>query len=249
MEMKRQQTLRQLRGQTFDALILGGGINGAVTAASLSARGLKVALIDKGDFASGCSSNSSHLIWGGINYLESHQYLLVNKLCKSRNQLMRYYPSTVKEIRFLTSLQKGFRLPLRWVFLGGLLYWAIGRFVTQSPELLDVDGIAEREPLIDTGNLEGGLEYSDAYLEGGDARFVFSFISKAVAQGACVLNYVESLGASRNHDGWISQVQDKLTGEQFSLSSQLLINACGPMVDQHNSLTQQQTRHHHLFSK
>ena len=99
-------------------LILGGGINGAVSAASLAAKGVKVALIDKGDFAGFTSSNSSNLAWGGIKYLESYEYLLVNKLCKSRNHLMRSYPSTVKEVRFLTSIQKGFRFPPFFIYMG-----------------------------------------------------------------------------------------------------------------------------------
>ena len=117
----RENNLGKLSENTYDVLILGGGINGAVAAGSLSAKGVKVAMIDKGDFAGLTSSNSSNLAWGGIKYLESHEYLLVNKLCKSRNHLMRSYPSTVKEIRFLTTIQKGFRFPSFIVFLGTLL--------------------------------------------------------------------------------------------------------------------------------
>ena len=120
--MLRQSNLDKLQEQTFDVLILGGGINGAVAAASLAGRGVRVALIDKGDFASGVSSNSSNLAWGGIKYLESHEYLLVNKLCKSRNHLMRSYPSTVKEVRFFTTIQRGFRFWPSFVFLSGRLF-------------------------------------------------------------------------------------------------------------------------------
>ena len=92
----RDSNLKRLAEQEFDVLVIGGGINGAVSAASLAARGVKVALVDRGDFAGETSSNSSNLAWGGIKYLESHEYLLVNKLCQSRNHLMRSYPSTVK---------------------------------------------------------------------------------------------------------------------------------------------------------
>ena len=98
----RKQNIDQLKNEPFDVAIIGAGINGAVAAAALSAKGVKVALIDKGDFAGFTSSNSSNLAWGGIKYLESHEYRLVSKLCKSRNLLMESYPSTVKEIRFLT---------------------------------------------------------------------------------------------------------------------------------------------------
>jgi len=87
----RSKNIEQLKNNTFDVVIVGGGINGAVSAAALSAKGAKVALIDKGDFAGFTSSNSSNLAWGGIKYLEGHEYRLVNKLCKSRNLLMQSY--------------------------------------------------------------------------------------------------------------------------------------------------------------
>jgi glycerol-3-phosphate dehydrogenase len=102
----------------FDVLILGGGINGAVSAAALSARGARVALVDRGDFASVTSQSSSNLAWGGIKYLESYEFGLVRKLCSARNQLIRSYPSTVQEIRFYTSHERGFRHGRLKLFLG-----------------------------------------------------------------------------------------------------------------------------------
>ena len=102
MPALRDSNLEKLASIEFDVLIVGAGINGAVAAASLAGRGVKVALIDRDDFAAGVSSNSSNLAWGGIKYLESGEVFLVDKLCRSRNKLMRAYPSTVKEIRFLT---------------------------------------------------------------------------------------------------------------------------------------------------
>ncbi|MBT3900276.1 MAG: FAD-dependent oxidoreductase, partial [Gammaproteobacteria bacterium] len=130
----RNSNVRRLGIEEYDVLIVGGGINGAVSAAALAAKGVKVALIDRGDFAGSTSSESSNLAWGGIKYLESYEFLLVNKLCKSRNYLMDHYPSTVKEIRFLTSIAKGFRYPAFLVYLSTLLYWVIGRFKTGIPK-------------------------------------------------------------------------------------------------------------------
>ena len=144
----RSSNIERLKAEKriYDVLVLGGGINGAVAAASLAAKGAKVALIDRGDFAGETSSNSSNLAWGGIKYLETHEYLLVNKLCKSRNHLMESYPSTVKEIRFLTTIAKGFRFPVFFVYLGTLFYWMIGRFFTQAPDFMTVKSIRSREP-------------------------------------------------------------------------------------------------------
>ena len=247
----RKSNIERLKkpGQIFDALVLGGGINGAVSAASLAAKGAKVALIDRGDFAGLTSSNSSNLAWGGIKYLESHEYLLVNNLCKSRNHLMRSYPSTVKEIRFLTTIAKGFRFPVFFVYLGTLFYWLIGRFFTQGPDFMTVDTIRKREPKINLENAAGGFEYSDAYLYDNDARFVFNFIRSSMNYGCAAANYVESLGAKRENGLWEVSARDNITGEQFTVKTKVLINACGPYVDQHNSFSEQKTEHRHLFSK
>ena len=247
----RESNIQRMRQpeRVFDALVLGGGINGAVSAASLSAKGAKVALIDRGDFAGETSSNSSNLAWGGIKYLESHEYLLVNKLCKSRNHLMESYPSTVQEIRFLTTIEKGFRFPAFFVYLGTIFYWIIGRFFTQAPDYMTVKTIREREPVINTKNAAGGFEYSDAYLYDNDARFVFNFIRTSMNYGCVAANYVESLGSERRDGLWHTQVRDVINGEEFTVRSKVLINACGPWVDEHNELTEQKTRHQHLFSK
>src|SRR6187549_1506806 len=115
--MLRATNIDSLSRETFDVLILGAGINGAVAAAALSARGARVALIDRGDFAGFTSQQSSNLAWGGIKYLESFEFGLVQKLCKSRNQLLRAYPSTVQEIRFLVAHERGFRHGLLKLFL------------------------------------------------------------------------------------------------------------------------------------
>src|SRR5690606_28599648 len=199
----RQTNLARLAGQPFDVLVIGGGINGAVSAAALAGRGVKVALIDRADFASGVSSQSSNLAWGGIKYLESWEFLLVNKLCRSRNQLMRAYPSTVKEIRFLTTIQKGFRWPPWVIFLGSLLYWVMGRCKTRPPRYLSAHQLEAREPIIDTGDAAGGLEYSDCYLYDNDARFVFGFVRKALDYGCVAANYVAAESMRYEGGRWL----------------------------------------------
>ncbi|MGI9284704.1 MAG: glycerol-3-phosphate dehydrogenase/oxidase, partial [Pseudomonadales bacterium] len=201
------------------------------------------------DFAGVTSSNSSNLAWGGIKYLESHEYLLVNKLCKSRNHLMRSYPSTVKEIRFLTTIHKGFRFPTFFVFLGTIVYWIIGRFFTKSPRYLSSQALSKREPVIETDTAVGGFEYSDCYLYDNDARFVFNFIRASLNYGCVAANYVESLGSERANGIWSTLARDNMSGEKLTIRSKVLINACGPYVEAHNRVTGQDTAHKHLFSK
>lgn len=244
----RSQTVQDLTTQTFDVAIVGGGINGAVAAAALSASGLKVALLEKKDFASSTSQESSNLVWGGIKYLESYEFGLVWDLCRSRNELMDKYPSSVREIRFFTTLAKGFRKPRFLVFLGSLLYWFMGRFYTKAPRLVTKAMINREEPIVETKDSIGGLEYSDAYLRDNDARFVFQFIARAVEAGAKVLNYAEVVSVSRS-DHWDLLVKDGTKPDHFSVRAKVFINAAGPYADKLNALSGIKTKHKHIFSK
>ena len=245
----REVNLAKLQGLACDVLIVGAGINGAVAAAALAAKGASVALVDRGDFASQTSSNSSNLAWGGIKYLESREFSLVNKLCQSRNHLMRSYPSMVKEIRFLTTIQRGFRFAPFFVYLGTLVYWLFGRFFTRGPAYLRPRWIEAREPIINTANATGGFEYSDAYLCDNDARFVFNFVRTALNHGAVAANYISCENSEYRDALWHSTLRDTTSGEQYRMRSKVLINACGPWVDQLNATLGVTTRHHHLFSK
>ena len=245
----RQTNLRKLGERDFDVTIVGAGINGAVSAAALAARGVRVALIDKNDFGSGSSSQSSNLAWGGIKYLESGELGLVAGLCKSRNHLMRSFPSTVKEIRFLAAIQRGFRMPAVLLYCGTLLYWAIGRFATAAPRLLSRGGLNRREPRIRIDNARSGFEYSDCYLHDNDTRFVFSFVRSAMNYGAVAANYVGAGNARREGNHWVVSATDDIDKQSFEIRSSILINACGPQVDLFNRQSGQQTEHRHLFSK
>lgn len=249
MNSLRKSNIDKLPQDTYDVLIVGGGINGAVSAAALAAKGVKVALIDKGDFAGFTSSNSSNLAWGGIKYLESHEYGLVNKLCKSRNHLMRSYPSTVKEIRFFTSIQKGFRFPPWFIFMGTIVYWLMGRFFTDKPDYLSPKKIKIQEPIVDTSSVAGGFEYSDSYLHDNDARFVFNFIRSSMSYGCIAANYVESTHSEYANGIWKTSARDSITGKEFEIKSKTFINAAGPYVDKVNKVNLQDTDHHHVFSK
>lgn len=245
----RQNNIRQLAEREFDVLIVGGGINGASAAAALSGKGVKVALIDRGDFAGSTSMHSSNLVWGGIKYMESRDFALVRKLCKSRNHLIKSYPSTVQEIRFLTTITRGFRYHPLYLWAGAWLYWFIGNAFTRIPQFLSPKRIKEEETIINIDGAVGGFEYSDAYLHDNDARFVFNFVRSSLDFGAVAANYVESLGAQREQDRWVTQVRDRMSGETFAIRSRVMVNAAGPWVDQHNSLSGQKTDYQHVFSK
>lgn len=245
----RHSNIEKLSRETFDVLVIGGGINGASAAAALSGQGVKVGLIDRGDFAGETSMHSSNLVWGGIKYMESYDFALVRKLCKSRNHLIKSFPSTVQEIRFLTTIAKGFRYHPRYLWAGSWLYWLMGNAFTRIPRYLRPSVIKEQEAIIDTRDSIGGFEYSDAYLHDNDARFVFGFVRTALNYGAMAANYVESQGARRENGVWVTRARNVMNDDAFEIRSRVLINAAGPWADQHNALTGQQSQHQHAYSK
>ncbi|MCB1776191.1 MAG: FAD-dependent oxidoreductase [Candidatus Competibacteraceae bacterium] len=245
----RESNLQKLDQGVYDVLIIGGGINGAVSAAALSGKGARVALIDQRDFAGFTSQQSSNLAWGGIKYLESHDYALVRKLCLSRNHLIHHYPSRVKEIRFFATIDQGFRFHPLFLWAGTWVYWLFGNGFTQIPRLFFKRTIQREEPVVKIDNAAGGFEYSDAYLHDNDSRFVFQFVRSAMDRGCIAANYVESRGARREGDLWIAQARDVIDGRALEIRAKVLINAAGPFVDDHNALTGEETEHHHLFSK
>ncbi len=245
----REANIAQLDGGTFDVLIIGGGINGAVSAAALASRGARVAVIDRGDFADFTSMQSSNLVWGGFKYMENYELKLVRDLCMSRNHLIKAYPANLKEIRFMAALDENSPYTPRFAGLGATGYWLIGNGFTKAPRVLTPEKIAENEPIVRTDNLLGGIEYSDAYIVDNDSRFVFGFIRSALNSGATCANYVSFDSAQREGDRWRVQMRDVDTGAEFSAKTKVIINATGPFVDPINNAHGISTKHKIVFSK
>ncbi len=245
----RQANLAKLDKKPFDVLIVGGGINGAVSAAALSAQGCSVALIDRGDFGGLTSQSSSNLVWGGIKYMENYELPLVWKLCGSRNRLLRSYPANIREIRFYAATPKGYRWPA-WMMYGGTsAYWAFGRFFTRRPRYLTLSKMRREEPTIRAEAFTGGVEYSDAYLVDNDSRFVFNFVRGALNSDTIAANYVELLEAKRKGEFWVARVRDVDQGGEKTVQARVLVNAAGPYVDAVNQRNGVRTAHRHVFSK
>jgi alpha-glycerophosphate oxidase/glycerol-3-phosphate dehydrogenase len=249
MNPLRSNHIDRAQSEIQDCLVVGAGINGAVAAAALSGHGVKTTIIDQSDFASFTSQESSNLAWGGIKYLESYEFGLVWGLCKSRNRLMKAYPSQVKEIRFFTSIAKGFRKPRLLVYLGALLYWVMGRFKTRPPRLLSRSAIQRKAPMINTRLLVGGMEYSDCFFMDNDTRFCFGFIRKAIDQECNAINYMKLIAADRHDDLWRCTLEDQLSGETLEIEARSLVNAGGPFTDKVEHLLNIDSTFKHIFSK
>ena len=241
--------LSRIDGGTFDVLVVGGGINGAVASAALAGRGASVALIDRGDFGAFTSQESSNLVWGGFKYLENYELPLVFKLCRSRNRLMKAYPDNIKEIGFLASLDHGSPYAPWFAGLGAYAYWAIGQFGTKRPRILTRELIETEEPVINTEKVRGGIEYRDAYLIDNDARFVFSFVRSAIEAGASAANYVELVSAHREGDRWKAELRDTDSGATYTTTARVIVNAAGPFVDELNNGWGTTTEHRIVYSK
>ncbi|HSR87527.1 MAG TPA: FAD-dependent oxidoreductase, partial [Pontiella sp.] len=199
--------------------------------------------------ASFTSQESSNLAWGGIKYLESYEFGLVWKLCKCRNQLMKAYPGTVREVRFFTSIARGFRKPRIVLYLGALLYWFMGRCKTRPPRLLSRKTIRREAPMVNASGLAGGMEYSDCYLVENDTRFAFGFIRKVLEAGGSAVNYMELAAADRRDGIWHCTLRDHVSGETFGVQTKTIVNAAGPFADRINAMLGIESDFKHIFSK
>jgi glycerol-3-phosphate dehydrogenase len=249
----RDAHLARLETETHDVLVIGAGINGAVSALATAGQGGRVALIDRADFGGFTSQESSNLVWGGIKYLEGGEFGLVWGLCGARNELLRSYPSQIQEVRFLAALErgtKGFRRTRGALWAGTWLYWLMGRGFTRTPHLVGPASLKRREPVVRAEIMKGGVEYSDGILLENDARFVWRLVQRAGDEGAVTANYAESLGSVRAADGvWTTQVRDQVSGRRLTVRSRTLVNAGGPFVDPINARDGVDTRCRHVLSK
>ncbi|HAU10489.1 MAG TPA: FAD-dependent oxidoreductase [Gammaproteobacteria bacterium] len=245
----RHENRRRLTATDLDVLVVGGGINGASAAAALAARGVGTALAEARDFAGFTSQNSSNLIWGGFKYLESLEGGLVHRLCSGRNRLMRAYPSSVKESRFLATLTEGGGPSRSVLWLGAWIYWCLGGGFTQGPTLLSSTQIRDAEPVVRSVGSLGGVEYSDAVVTTGDARFVFNLIRGAMDNGCIAVNYLEVTDIKRQSGRWLVYLRDNHDGGEFQTRARVLVNAAGPFADQFSQMAGVSTRHHHVLSK
>jgi len=245
----RDHQLGRLDGGRFDVLVVGGGINGAVSAAALAARGVSVALVERADFASFTSQESSNMVWGGFKYLENYEIPLVLKLTRSRNRLMRAYPNVITELRFLATLDASAPFPSWLAALGTVGYWGLGQFATRPPSYHRPARLQQLEPVIRTDTAEAAIEYGDAYLKDNDSRFVWSFVRSAIDHEAVAVNYAEVAGMTREGDRWRAEVCDKRTGRRLTATAKVVVNAAGPFVDELNRRWGVRTEHRIVYSK
>lgn len=245
----RSRMLERLAGQRFDVLVVGGGINGAVAAGALAAGGASVALVEQGDFAGLTSQQSSNLVWGGVKYLQSYEMRLVRSLCKSRNELLRAFPSRIRSTPFLGIIDKDAPVGRHLVGAGAYLYWMLGGGQTPLPHVYGPRRAAAIEPMVAAPGLRGAVQYHDARLVDSDARFVWDFIAGAQDRGAVAINYVELQEAERARSGWRVGLFDRRSGDRLEVTADVIVNAAGPLATRLSSTLEIPTRHRLVLSK
>jgi glycerol-3-phosphate dehydrogenase len=221
-----------LAEEVFDLLVLGGGIVGAGVALDATLRGLRVALIDKGDFASGTSSVSSKLIHGGLRYLEIGDFGLVYEALHERRLLLANAAHLVRPLRFVLPFYRGARLP-PWKWRLGLTCYDLlaGRGNIRRSRPLSALHLARGFPGLRGQDLLGGVEYFDAQMD--DARLCLEVVRSAALEGARACNYVEAR-AFETTAGRITGVRavDRLAGGELTIRARQVVNATGPWVDE-----------------
>lgn len=228
----RTERLRALATQDFDVLVIGGGVTGCGVARDAALRGLRVALVEREDFASGTSSRSSRLIHGGLRYLEHGHLGLVFESSIERQRLLKLAPHLVRPLAFVWPVYEGARIP-RWKLNAGLmLYDALALFRNvKGYQGLNTREVLEAEPGLRAEGLKGGARYYDAATD--DARLTLANALGASEAGATLLNHVSvrrlliEEGRARG-----AVVVDHLTGEELTVRARALVNATGPWSDE-----------------
>lgn len=227
----RKQNISQMQDEVFDLAIIGGGITGAGVARDAASRGMKVALVEAKDFASGTSSKSSKLIHGGIRYLENLEFHLVFEALAERRLLFEIAPHLVHPLRFVLPLYKGGRVGMTKLGLGMWLYDALALFdVPEMHERLDAEGTCSRISILNSQDLLGSYVYSDAYMD--DDRLVIETLRSASAYGAKIANYVSVKEASYNGSKVNSILcYDHESQKNFSVRAKHFVGSVGPWTD------------------
>ncbi len=227
----RERTLDALAKTPFDVLVVGGGITGAGVARDAALRGLRTALVEQDDFASGTSSRSSRLVHGGVRYLEHGLLALVFESSAERRTLRRIAPHLVRPLAFVWPVYAGARVA-RWKLAAALTLYdllALFRNVGRH-ERLSARGVIAREPRLRREALRGGARYWDAATD--DARLTLATIRSAIEAGAVIVNHARVSSILRaNGRASGAMVVDALSGASVAVAARVIVNAAGPWSD------------------
>jgi glycerol-3-phosphate dehydrogenase len=231
---ERSATLSRLAAERFDVLVIGGGITGAGAALDAASRGLRVALVEARDLASGTSSRSSKLIHGGLRYLEQLDFKLVYEALRERDLLVsKLAPHLVKPVSFLYPLYKKV-VERPYVGAGLALYDAMEGTRRPVPHHrhLTARGALKLAPALAPERLAGAMRYYDAQVD--DARHTLTVARTAAAHSAVVATRVSAVSLVRGPDGVRvagARVRDEETGREITVTADAVVVCAGVWTD------------------
>ncbi|SIS39782.1 homodimeric glycerol 3-phosphate dehydrogenase (quinone) [Zobellia uliginosa] len=230
--LDRAKTIVELTSSTYDLVVIGGGITGGGIALDAASRGLKVALVEKGDFASGTSSKSTKLIHGGLRYLKQFDFWLVKEVGSERAIVHKLAPHLVLPEKMLLPLIENGSYG-KWLTSIGLKVYDILAQVTgdDKRQMLEKKEALKLEPLLPKKILKGAGYYAEYRTD--DARLTIENIKSSLLFGAQALNYaaVEDFIYEDEKVAGV-QVKDGVSGATFNIKSKYVISAAGPWVDE-----------------
>jgi len=215
----------------LDLVVVGGGITGLGVARLAARNGLTVAVLERGDLASGASSSSSHMLHGGLRYLEHGRLRLVRESLRERAEVSRMAPSLAHPTRFILPFYRGDRRPPWMVRTGLLLYDMLAgpRGLSRRSAVRPREALALEPDLEPTGLLGAGL-YSDVVMD--DARLAIAVARDAAAHGAAIHPWTEVIGARPAREHVEVMARDALGGGERRVLARAVVNAAGPWVDE-----------------
>jgi glycerol-3-phosphate dehydrogenase len=230
--LDREEIIKEFSNETYDLVVIGGGITGGGIALDAASRGMKVALVEKGDFASGTSSKSTKLIHGGLRYLKQFDFWLVKEVGSERAIVHKLAPHLVLPEKMLLPLIEGGSYG-KWLTSVGLKVYDILAQVTgeDKRQMLEKKEALKLEPLLPKKILNGAGYYAEYRTD--DSRLTIENIKTSLKHGAKALNYakVEDFIYEDEKVAGV-KVMDTATGTQFNIKSKYVISAAGPWVDE-----------------
>ncbi|WP_261164189.1 glycerol-3-phosphate dehydrogenase/oxidase [Microbacterium sp. Marseille-Q6965] len=244
---RREETISAIRESgRAQVLVIGGGINGIATFRDLALQGIDVLLVERGDFASGASAASSHMIHGGIRYLENGEFRLVHESVQERNGLLATAPHYVKPLKTTIPIYSFFsgllNAPMKFLFnrsgkpsergaliikVGLVMYDLFANAGRATPRHAFR---GRSRSLRELPRLNPGVKYTATYYDASmhdPERLALDVLGDGVRAGGRALNYVEAVG----RDGRSVVLRDNGTGEEFSVAADVVVNASGPWTD------------------
>ncbi len=230
--LDRAAQLKRMQQSKFDLIIIGGGVTGAGIALDASARGMKVCLVEKNDFASGTSNKSTKLIHGGLRYLKQLEIGLVKESGRERAIVHNLAPHLVIPEKMLLPLTEDGNYGALMTSIGLKVYDVLANVEGEDRrQMLNKIEALNQEPLLKEGTLLGGGYYSEYRTD--DARLTIELLKTAATYGAEVINYCEMTDYIYSEKGKVKGVvcKDNNTGDSFTINSKRVVSAAGPWVD------------------